>query len=198
MAAQATGISEVIMALQLARHLFTTTEYHRMIEAGVLTENDRVELLNGEIIQMSAIGPRHAACVNRLIEFLSRKVSRFAIVAAQNPVQLDNYSEPEPDISLLKRRDDYYAEGHPTPEDILIAIEVADSSLEYDRHIKLPSYARSGIPEAWLIDLVSDRIEIHTQPGHGVYQEVSIVLREQKVISRSIPQLKLKADDILG
>ena len=186
------------MTLPLTRRPFTTTEYHQLIAAGVLTEDDRVELLNGEIIQMSAIGPRHAACVNRLIAFLSRKTGRFAIIAAQNPIRLDNYSEPEPDISLLKPREDFYAENHPVPADILIAIEVADSSLEYDRNIKLPSYARAGIPEAWLVDLISDRIEVHSQPHNGIYQEVRIVQREQKVVSRSIPQLKLKAEDILG
>ncbi|MFN7949534.1 MAG: Uma2 family endonuclease [Blastocatellia bacterium] len=186
------------MTLSLTRRPFTTTEYHQLIAAGVLTEDDRVELLNGEIIQMSAIGPRHAACVKRLIEFLSLKVRKFAIVASQDPIQLDDYSEPEPDISLLRRRADFYAEAHPTPADILIAIEVADTSLEYDRNIKLPSYAQAGIPEAWLVDLINDRIEVHSQPHNGIYQEVRIVQREQKVVSRSIPQLKLKAEDILG
>jgi Uma2 family endonuclease len=186
------------MSVQVARKLFTTTDYHRMIEAGVFTEDDRVELIDGEIIKMFAIGPRHAACVDRLAEFLRDKVRKLAIVRVQNPVQLNEYSEPEPDIALLKRRADFYAQGHPLPADVLIAIEVSDTSVEKDRELKIPAYARAGIPEAWLVDLLNDRIEVHTQPEQGVYQEVRIVLRGHKVVSRAIPQLRLKADDILG
>jgi len=169
-----------------------------MTEAGVLTEDDRVELIDGEIIKMAAIGPRHAACVNRLADFLSSKVKKFAIVSVQNPIQLSEYSEPEPDITLLKRRDDFYAGSHPTPDDVLIAIEVADTTAESDRAVKLPAYARAGILEAWLVDLYNDRIEVHSRPDKGVYQEVRIILRGHKVISTTIPQLKLRADDILG
>jgi Uma2 family endonuclease len=169
-----------------------------MIETGILTENDRVELMDGEIIEMTPIGPRHAACVKRMIALLSRKVGRIAIVGAQDPVQLDDYSEPQPDISLLKPRPDFYAQSHPLPEDVLIAVEVADTTVETDRKVKLPAYARAGIPEAWLVDLYSDRVEVHTRPASGVYQEVRIVLRGQRVASATVPQLKLKADDILG
>ncbi len=169
-----------------------------MFEVGVLTESERVELIDGEIIEMAPIGPRHAACVDRLAEFLSNKIKKLAIVRVQNPIELSEDSEPQPDVTLLKRRADFYAQGHPTPEDVLIAIEVADTTLESDRMVKLPSYARAGIPEAWLIDLVNDRLEIHSSPTSGIYQEVRLVLRGQKVISQTIPQLKLKADDILG
>ena len=180
------------------RRLFTTTEYHKMHEIGVLTEDDRVELLDGEIIAMSPISPKHAGCVNRLINYLSQKVGKTAIVAAQNPIWLNEYSEPQPDISLLKLRTDFYMLSHPTPQDILVAIEVAESTLEGDRQIKFPKYAQAGIPEAWLVDLVNDRIEIHALPNEGIYQEVRIVLRHQKIISHILPQLKLKAEDILG
>jgi len=186
------------MSVQLARRPFTTTEYHRLIEIGLLTEDERVELLNGEIIEMAPIGPRHAACVDRLNSFLARKVSRLAIVRVQNPVELDDFSEPEPDLSLLKRRPDFYANSHPTSADVLIAVEVADTSVEKDREIKLPSYARAGIPEAWLVDLYNDRIEIHHAPYQGIYQEVRILQRGQRFASPTLPQLKFKADDILG
>lgn len=186
------------MVFPLERKLFTTTEYHRMIEAGVFDEDDRLELLDGEIIKMAPIGPRHAACVDRLTVFLVTKLKKSAIVRVQNPVELSEYSEPEPDISLLKSRADYYASRHPAPDDILVAIEVADSSVERDRQIKIPAYARSGIVEVWLVDLPADRIEIYTQPDKGFYREVRIVPREQRVISKSIPTLKLKAADILG
>ena len=186
------------MAVQLARRPFTAAEYHRLIEAGILTEDDRVELLDGEIIQMAPIGPRHAACVNRLTDLLSNKVRKIAMVSVQNPIQLSEYSEPQPDIALVKRRPDFYAQAHPAPADVLVAIEVADTTVEGDRQVKIPAYARAGIAEAWLVDLASDRIEIHTQPAGGIYQEVRFFLRGQRVASRSIPQLKLKADDILG
>jgi Uma2 family endonuclease len=186
------------MALQLARRPFTTAEYHRMVEAGILTEDDRVELLDGEIIQMAAIDPRHAACVDRLAELLNNKVSRLAIARVQNPIQLGEYSEPQPDICLVKRRADFYTQDHPVPEDVWIAIEVADATVESDRQVKLSAYARAGIAEAWLVDLTSDRVEIHTQPASGIYQEVRFVLRGQKLVSTSMPKLKLRADDILG
>lgn len=186
------------MSLPLPRRPFTTAEYHRLLEVGILTEDDRVELIDGEIIEMAPIGPRHTACVKRLAAFLIRKVKQNAVVGVQDPIQLDDYSEPQPDISVLKWRADFYAQGHPTPQDVLIAIEVADTTLESDQVVKLPSYARAGIAEAWLVDLVNDRLEIHSSPTSGVYQEVRLVLRGQKVISKTIPQLKLKADDILG
>lgn len=181
-----------------ARRPFNLTEYYKLLESGVLTEDDRVELIDGEIITMCPIDPRHAASVKRLIAFLNRKIGRLAIIGAQDPIHLNQFSAPQPDISILKYRDDFYASGHPEPEDILVAIEVADSSVNYDRQVKFPRYAQAGIPEAWLVDLVNDRIEVHALPNEGVYQEVRIVLRHQKVISRILPQLKLKADDILG
>lgn len=186
------------MSLPLPRRPFTTAEYHRMIETGILAEGEQVALIDGAIVKIAPIAPSHAACVKRLNACLSRKATKFAIVSVQDPIQLDAYSEQRPDLALLKSRIDFYAQAHPSPEDVLIAIEVADTTLERDRAIKLPSYARAGIPEAWLIDLVNDRIEIHSSPMSGIYQEVSFVLRGQKVISKTIPQLKLKADDILG
>jgi Uma2 family endonuclease len=186
------------MALPLERKQFTTTEYHRMVEAGVLHEDDRLELLDGEILKMAAIGPRHAMCVNTLAAFLITKLKKSAFVSIQNPVQLGDYSEPEPDIVVARPRADRYASGHPVPEDIFLVIEVADSSAESDRNAKIPAYARAGIPEAWLVDLNHDRIEIYTQPDLGFYREIRIVSREQRVVSQNFPNLRLKADDILG
>ena len=186
------------MSALLAKRFFTTTEYHKLLETGFFTEDDRVELIDGEIIAMSPIGPKHAGCVIRLITYLSRKVGRHALVNAQNPVWLNEYSEPQPDIALLKPREDFYMNSHPTPEDTLVAIEVADSTLEGDRQIKLPKYAQAGVPEFWLVDLVNNRIEVHALPNEGVYQEVRIILHHQNIISRMLPQLKLKASDILG
>jgi Uma2 family endonuclease len=180
-----------------AHYQFTVADYHRMLETGVLNEDSRVELLNGEILKMSPIGPRHAACVDRLSEQLRDQVKKIAIVRVQNPVGLDNYSEPEPDVTLLKRREDYYVNTHPQPDDIFLVVEVSDTTLERDRQTKLPLYAQTGIRELWLIDLPNDRIEIHSSPHNGVYQEVRIVQRGQKVVSKALPHLKLEADDLL-
>jgi len=189
---------KVGMTFPLARHPFSTAEYHRMIETGIFTEDDRLELIDGEIVQMAAIGPRHAACVDRLAEPLRTKIRSLAILRVQSPVQLSEHSEPQPDLSLLKRRADFYAQNHPTPECVLLAIEVADITAEGDRQVKIPAYGRAGISEAWLVDLAEDRIEINTQPNNGIYQEIRRVLRGQHVASKALPQLKLKADDILG
>lgn len=186
------------MTAALQRHPFTINEYHRMRDARIFAEDDRIELIDGEIIKMAPIGPRHAACVDRLLNFLIRKLGEAAIARSQNPIELSDHSEPQPDIALVKFREDFYAEAHPTPDDILIAIEVADTTAENDRQIKIPSYARAEIQEVWLIDLPSDRIEIYTQPNSGIYQEVRTVLRGQKIISPAFPNLKLKADDVLG
>ena len=186
------------MALPLERKQFTTTEYHRMVEAGVLHEDDRLELLDGEILKMAAIGPRHSMCVDTLAAFLITKLKKTAIVKNQNPVRLNDFSEPEPDLAVVRPRADRYAGGHPTPYDILILIEVADTTAENDRNAKIPAYARAGISEAWLVDLNNDRIEIYTQPDQGFYREIRIVSREQRVVSQNFPNLRLKADDILG
>jgi Uma2 family endonuclease len=186
------------MAWQPARKLFTVAEYHRMIEAGFFKEDDRFELLNGEILEMSPIGPRHAACVKRMNSLFSEKMRRRAVVSVQDPITLSDYSEPQPDLALLNPRDDFYVNAHPTPSDVQLVIEVADSTLESDRRGKIPTYAFAGIREVWLIDLVNDRVEVHSNPYKGVYQEVRIIQRGQKIVSPSLPQLKLKADDLLG
>jgi Uma2 family endonuclease len=183
---------------QATRRPFSAEEYHRLYDIGVLKEDDRVELIDGEIIEMFAIGPRHAACVDKLAELLRDRINKIAIVRVQNPVHLNEYSEPGPDIALLVRRDDFYSTDHPSPKDVLIAIEVADSSLAHDREFKLPAYARAGIPEVWLVDLINSRIEIHTQPAESLFQEVRLVLRGQKVVSKTVPQLDLRIDELFG
>ena len=186
------------MAWQPARKLFTVAEYHQLIEVGVLKEDGRFELVNGEIVEMSPIGPRHAACVKRINTLLGDKLRKRALIGVQDPITLSDYSEPQPDLALLKPRADFYASAHPTPADALVIIEVADSTVETDRRNKIPTYAYAGVREVWLIDLINDRIEVHSNPFKGVYQEVRIIQRGQNVISQSLPFLKLKADDVLG
>jgi Uma2 family endonuclease len=129
-----------------------------MAEAGIFTEDDRVELIEGEVVAMSPIGPRHAACVRKLARLIRDRVSSTAaIVDVQDPIRLSEHSEPLPDISILRPRDDFYADGHPGPEDVLVLLEVADASVMYDRNTKLPLYARAGIAEVWLVDLGEER-----------------------------------------
>lgn len=185
------------MSHQLAKRWFSVDEYYRMAEAGILTEDDRVELIEGEIIEMSPIGSRHAACVNRLNTLLNRQLEQAATVSIQNPVRIDDFSEPEPDIALLRPREDFYAGEHPSPSDVLLVVEVADTSVEYDRNIKLPLYARASIPEVWLVNLPQATIEIYQQPLNGTYREIHLVKHGESLVSQ-VANLTLEADDILG
>lgn len=139
------------MALQIARWQFTVNDYHRMRETGILTEDDRLELIDSEVRLMSPVGPLHAAVVKRLNALLSAKTGEQAVISIQDPIQLDDDTEPEPDIAILRFDDTWYAQRHPTPADIFFVIEVADTPLEYDREERLPRYAASGIREVWLI-----------------------------------------------
>jgi Uma2 family endonuclease len=186
------------MSVQIAKHWFTVAEYNRMDETGILTEDDRVELIEGEIIEMSPLGRRHAACVGRLTNLFSRLLAESAIVWIQNPIVLDDYSEPQPDVALLRRRDDFYEQSLPTPDDVLLVIEVADTTLEYDRQIKVPLYARSGIAEVWIVNLMDERVEIYTQPANDAYQSQQQAGRGHSLNSSGAFDLKLNVDDVLG
>jgi Uncharacterized protein conserved in cyanobacteria len=186
------------MSVQIQKHYFSVDDYYRMADAGVFPIGARIELIEGEVIEMSPIGNRHAGCVNRLGMLLSRAVGDFAIVAVQNPVRLNDFSEPEPDIALLKPRDDYYSNAHPTPADVLLIVEVSDTTVAYDRRVKLPLYARAGIPETWLMVLPKDIIEVHSQPVNGKYQKVQRLKRGRTLVSPTAPGLSFKVDDLLG
>ena len=185
------------MSVQVAKWTFTTDEYHRMVRAGILSENDRVELIEGEIVKMSPIGSRHAACVKHLNSILNKRLDH-VIVSIQDPIVLNDYSEPQPDVALLKPREDYYAGSLPTADDVLLIIEVADTSVEYDRNVKLPLYARSRIPEVWLAVLPEDLVEAHSGPINGVYQEVRYLHRGESISPGNLPAFVLRVDDILG
>jgi Uma2 family endonuclease len=186
------------MSHQLARRWFTASEYNRMAEAGILTEDDRVELIEGEIVEMSPIGSRHAACVNRLNMLLSRQAGQLSIVSVQNPIVVGDYSEPEPDVAVLRMRDDYYSRELPTASDVLILIEVADTSVDTDRSVKIPLYARAGVHVTMLVDLSRDLIEIHSEPANGQYQSVQLFMRGDSFQLDVVPQLNLSVDAILG
>jgi Uma2 family endonuclease len=151
------------------RHWLTVDDYYRMAEVGILDADARVELIDGEIIDMAPPGSPHAATVHYLNEVFVRAVDGKATVLIQNPVRLSQYSEPQPDLALLRRRDDFYRERHPQPDDVLLIVEIAASSLRFDRDKKLPLYARHGIPEMWLADLAGRRLARYRAPQNGVY-----------------------------
>lgn len=186
------------MTVQLLRRQFTVAQYHQMAEAGILAEDDRVELLEGEIIEMSPIGRRHAACVDRLNRLFSDRLRDRAIVRVQNPVQLSDRSEPQPDIALLKPKADFYESGHPQPQDILLLVEVADSTVEFDREIKIPLYARSGVQEVWLVDLNENAIAIYRQPSPDGYAQEHRLQRGQTLTMQVFPEVSLALEDVLG
>lgn len=186
------------MSVQIARHSFTVAEYERMGEAGVLSPDDRVELIEGEIIEMSPIGERHAACVARLTYILTLRLQGRAVIWAQNPLRLNDYSEPQPDVAVLRQRDDFYAQAHPTPADVLLLIEVSDTTLDYDRQIKTPLYARAGVPEVWLVNLADERVETYADPSGGAYQQTGHASRGEEVEARGVAALRLSVTEILG
>lgn len=156
----------------LRRHRLTVSEYHKMGETGILGPDTRVELIDGEIIDMAPIGSRHAGTVNMLIKRFGKATGDRAILAVQNPLMLSDYWEPQPDVMLLRSRPDHYRDNHPRAADVLLLIEVAESSAGYDRNIKLPGYARHGIPEVWLIDLEQGEITAYRDPAPEGYREV--------------------------
>jgi Uma2 family endonuclease len=151
-------------------HRVTAREFLRMGEAGVLDPNARIELIDGEMIDMPPIAPPHAGRTKRLNLLLIEAIGRRAVVSTQDPILLGDLSAPQPDIAILKPREDFYAKAHPQAEDVLLVIEIAEGSVRYDRERKLPLYARFAIPEAWLIDIPAQVIWIHREPANGVYQ----------------------------
>lgn len=185
------------MAMPLTHHRFTVDEFLRMAETGILAEDDRVELLDGQIVEMSPIGPRHAGCVKSLIRLFSPAADR-AVVSAQDPVVLGPHAAPQPDLAILRPRADGYRRSHPGPHDTLLVIEVADTSVAPDREGKLPLYAAAGIPDAWLVNLPDDVIEVHRDPRNGVYTVRRIARRGDALSPLRLPDLSLPADDILG
>jgi Uma2 family endonuclease len=169
------------------RRKLSLSEFHRMGDAAILRENDRVELIQGELIEMAPIGSRHAGKVNRLSNFLSRAVGSRAIVATQNPIMLPPDSELQPDVALLKPRADYYESSLPGPADVFLIIEVADATLAYDRDVKIPLYAQHAIPEIWLVDVQSGSLSIYRDPSPRGFQQVLIAAHTDTVSPAMVP-----------
>ena len=185
-------------SVQVNRRSFTVAEYERMGRFGIFSEDARVELVCGEIIDISPIGERHAACVGRLTQIITLLLLRSAIVWVQNPIRLDDHSEPQPDVAVLKARPDFYGSAHPRPEDVLLVIEVSDTTLEYDRKVKVPLYARAGIPEMWVVNLPEERIEVHSDPAGGEYRAVRSYARGRKLQSHTLASLRISVSKVLG
>jgi Uma2 family endonuclease len=181
----------------ILKHRLTIEDFHKMGEAGIFTEDARVELIEGELFDMPPIGSGHAGLVMMLIRLLTRAVGDLALVGAQTPIVLGEESEPQPDIVLLKPRDDYYRRSHPGPDDVLLLIEVTDTSAHYDRSVKIPLYARYRIPEVWLIDLPHKRLEVyrHPQPEYAAYQRLE-QYHDGTVSPELLPNVTLNVADL--
>lgn len=185
------------MAALPLKHRFNVDDYYRMAEAGILAEDARVELIEGEIVDMTPIGVRHALCVNRLNHLLSKLLAGEVIVSVQNPIHLDHHSEPQPDVTLLKLRDYSHDQQHPGADDVLLVIEVSDSTISVDQKVKLPLYARAGILEVWIVNLQQDRIEVYAQPESGAYRIIQPMSKGQSIQLPGSPGITLKVEDVL-
>jgi Uma2 family endonuclease len=168
-----------------------------MAHAGIFKEDDHVELLDGEIVQMTPIGSKHAACVDRLNEVLVRGASANAIVRTQSPIRLGSHSEPQPDLTLLRRQPNYYSPELPGPQDVLLVIEVADASADTDREIKIPLYARAGVSEVWLVDIPAEVVEVFRTPFPKGYKEIHRASRGDVLVPHVLPALAIAIDEIL-
>lgn len=177
---------------------FTVEDYERMGRAGVFHEDDRVELIEGQIVEMTPIGPPHAGTVNALNRIFSRAVGDDGIVSVQNPTILSDITEPQPDLLVLRPRDDLYRTTHPRPDDVLLLVEVADSSIAYDRSVKAPLYARAGIAEYWLVDLRSRVLEVHREPTPEGYVQVLEMAPGTSVAPVAFPDVGIDVGEILG
>jgi Uma2 family endonuclease len=186
------------MQVDPRKKLFTVEQFYRMGEAGVFSKGERVELINGEVILMSPIGRRHAARVDRLTALFTHAFAGRAIVRVQNPIYVDEYNLPQPDIVLLKPCDDFYESAHPGPGDTLLVFEVADTSLRFDLNQKLAVYAISGVPEYWVEDVDHDEILVHRSPNKDTYDHRFTVRRGDTVSPVAFPDLVFKAEQILG
>ena len=180
------------------RYRFTVDEFARMGEAGIFTE-DRVELIDGEILEMTPVSALHAGVVSWLNELLVTRLAGKAYVSVQNPIRLANNTEPQPDLVVARRRKSFYTDRHPEPDDIHLVIEVAESSLRYDKLEKVPRYGRAGIPEAWLVDLEAGEIGIYTEPGPDGYASRQVRHAGDDVVTAAadLPEIRFAVDECL-
>ena len=185
------------MGAGISRRLFTVYDYHRMVDAGILSEDDRVELIRGEILTMSPIGPPHNGTVMRANNRIVPIVGSRAIVGVQGAIRLDDWDEPEPDLFLLRPRDDFYTSKHAGPSDIFLIIEVADSSLDYDRTVKTSLYAETGVPEYWISDIPNDCVWVYVDIQERHYQTIRQFKRGEFITPRLLPDCRIPVDILL-
>lgn len=186
------------MIVETRRWRFTVEDFTRMAEAGIFAPEDRVELIDGEVREMSPIGPDHSGIVNRLTSLLVRQAGEEAIVSVQNPVQLSDYTQPQPDFAVLRYRDDFYRHAHPLPTDVYFLVEIADSSLDYDQEEKIPRYAEASIPEVWIVDVNGESITQYTQPDGRCYRSQQTLRRQDELVCTSLNRIRLFVDQIFG
>lgn len=186
------------MAIEFQRHLWSADDFEAMVEAGILTDEHRVELLGGEIVEMPPPGPPHCSAVDQLTMDLAGELRGVATVRVQGSVRLDDRSIPEPDLAILRHPPGHYRKAHPRPADILLIVEVADTSLLRDRNLKLPFYARAGIAEVWLVDVNGEAVERFTEPAGGAYQTAERFGRGTRLTVPGFPHLTVSVDDLFG
>lgn len=174
------------MTTHAIKQLFTVADYYKLVDVGILHPTDKVELIKGEIYKMSPINSKHASVVNILSRLLMSGLGDNVIVTVQNPISIDEFTEPEPDILVAHYQDDFYAKNHPSPADTYVLIEVADSSLNYDRKVKVPLYAEAGIREYWIINLKNDTVEVYTSPFKNTYQNKNTYHKGEIVTAKEI------------
>jgi Uma2 family endonuclease len=186
------------MPVEISKRRFTVDDYHRMGQSGILSEDDRVELVDGEVVTMSAIGPRHSSCIDRTNRIFVMRLGDRAIVRIQSSLRLDRYNEPEPDVMLLRPRDDFYAPRLPGPSDTLLVMEVSDSSIDYDREVKAPLYAASNVPEYWIANLDARQIECYSEPEGGAYRTIRRFGAHESVAPALLPDCVIAVRDLIG
>jgi Uma2 family endonuclease len=186
------------MGIALNRHHFTVDDFNFLHDQGKFKPEDRLELIEGEIFEMSPIGSFHARCVDFLSNTLVVLLFSKYIVRIQSPVILNDLNQPRPDIAVIRYQQDFYKHSHPKAADVLLIIEVSDTTVELDRNIKFPKYAAARVPEAWLVDLPAQRIEVHSGLQDKTYGMVKVYQRGEEVVSATMPGVKFSVDDILG
>ena len=183
--------------MTLLRRRFTVAEYEKMTEAGILCPEDHVELLAGEIVQMAAEGMRHMSCIMHANRWFSARVSDSAVVLVQSPIRISEHAMPEPDLALLRLEPTLYASRYPEPRDVLLLIEVSDSSIGRDHAVKLPLYSGAAIHELWIVDLTTDAIEVYRDPSAAGYREMQRYERGSTIALAALPSLVVPVDEIL-
>ncbi|MBP0018468.1 MAG: Uma2 family endonuclease [Cyanobacteria bacterium SBLK] len=186
------------MTAQLLRKKFTVSEFCKMAETGIFSDEDNIELIEGEIVEMGKIGRRHAAYCDRLNDLFRDKFAKQVLLRVQSPIELNNLSQPQPDLALLRRREDYYESGHPQPHDIFLLVEVADTTIDSDREIKIPLYGKNGILETWLIDINAQCLEVYRDPSSQGYQSTQKLRRGQSIASLIFPTIAIEVNEIMG